>query len=314
MKLAAIDFGTNSLRLLIADVSDKGTQPFFIPNVNLANVTQLGNCVHSNKLINEESVNKCASFLKDYLSIIQENNVQHTFALATNVFRDSINAIEIKEHFEQILGFNIEIISGEREARLMFKGISVNKNFDEDKKYICIDIGGGSTEILLSQGTNILNFFSLPLGCLRTKNEFLINEPPTDKEISNMNNHINKLLTIVSSSQEQLDCVFAFGGTVTTLAKILSGKGIIDVMETENCVLYKEKIQDFININTKLTDSEIGTKYRIFIDRQRESVLRSGILILYRIMDYFSVPTLKVTNQSILYGILYEKFKELSNS
>jgi|GEM_PF-1337974 len=313
MRLAALDFGTNSLRLLIAEVYRNKSGIVIVPEVNLACVTQLGALLHNEKIITGKSFQDSATVLKKYISVIKEHNVKSSFALATSVFRDSKNALEIKREFEKILGFPIEIISGQEEAKLMFKGISVNRTFDDRKRYLCIDIGGGSTEILLSMGSSILNFTSFPIGCLRTRNEFLHHDPPKKQEIEAMYSHIDNLLRGKFASSENIENFFAFGGTVTTFAKIISGKGTVNIMETEDIVVTKENVSDFLNRSHDLNNAQIGDKYRIYIDTQRETVFRTGILILNKLMNCFSKKEITVTNQGILYGILCNKFEQLLN-
>ncbi len=303
MKIAAIDFGTNSLRLLIADLSRQNGRIELSPVVSCAVINQLGKNLHEEK--NIEPNKKTIDTIKEYKSLIKKHHVTKTFALATSVFRDSPNSIQAKSTIENELKMPINIISSEREAELMFKGICINRKIRPDKKYLCLDIGGGSCEFILSNGKTIDKSFSLPIGCLRSKNRFLKTDPPTSAEIRNLETHIDTIIPTIKDI-DQIDKLFAFGGTVTSLAKIAIAKQEIPITDTENYPLSKKEIETFLKLVSNIKDNQINHHITANLDPDRQSVIRSGSLIVLKILDCLSQSEATVTNQGILYGIISE--------
>lgn len=303
MRIAAIDFGTNSLRLLISDVLKQNGRVKLSPILSCVVINQLGQNLHQDK--NIEPNTKTIDTIKNYTSLIKQHQVTKTFALATSVFRDSKKAVQTKNLIEEKLKIPIEIISPEREAELMFRGICVNRKINPNKKYLCLDIGGGSCEFILSNGESIEKSFSLPIGCLRSKNQFLKTDPPTDNEIELLNKHIKTILPDIKEINN-IETFFAFGGTITSLAKIAVAKQKISIADTENYVLHKKEIETFLKLVSNIEDKEINNHIIADLDTDRQTVIRTGSIIVLKILDCLSQSKVTVTNQGILYGIISE--------
>ncbi len=303
MRIAAIDFGTNSLRLLISDVSKQNGNVSIAPVVSCAVINQLGKNLHQDK--NIEPNIKTIDTIKNYTSLIKQHQVTKTFALATSVFRDSKNAVQAKNRIEEKLKIPIDIISPKREAELMFKGICVNRKINPDKKYLSVDIGGGSCEFILSNGESIKKSFSLPIGCLRSKNQFLKTDPPTKNEIESLNEQVTTILPDIKEI-DNIETFFAFGGTITSLAKIAIAKQKISIADTENYPLHKKDIETFLKLVSNIEDKEINNHIIANLDTDRQTVIRTGSMIVLKILACLSQSEVTVTNQGILYGITSE--------
>jgi len=307
MRIAAVDFGTNSLRLLISDIFKKDNRVRLSPIVSCSVINQLGKNLHQDKNIKPDI--KTIETIKNYTSLIKKHQVTKTFALATSVFRDSKNAVQMKNLIEEKLDMPISIISPEREAELMFKGICVNRLIDPNKRYLCMDIGGGSCEFILSNGESIEKSFSLPMGCLRSKNQFLKSDPPTNNEIETLKKHIKSILPDIKDI-DNIGIFFAFGGTMTSLAKIAIAKREINIADTENYPLHKKEIETFLKLVSNVKDKEINDHIIANLEPDRQSVIRTGSIIVLKILDCLSQSKVTVTNQGILYGITNEYFSQ----
>ncbi|MEW6536035.1 MAG: hypothetical protein AB1454_10500 [Candidatus Auribacterota bacterium] len=312
-RFAAIDFGTNSVRLLIADIyhsQDKTVK--IVPVCTIAHVVQLGKRIHDTKLICPENITKCIAALENFSIQIQAYQPQKMFAVATSVFRDALNAPEVITTLEQYIHCPITVVSGAEEAELMYLGIMVNRGSLSSHTNVCIDIGGGSTEFIAAQGKHIMFNESYPLGCLRSKNVHIHNDPPLDLEINQLKENIE--LTISSLREKippAIHC-FCFGGTLTTLAMIIHST--VNVVETENKILSADTLLSFMESIRSLTDREIGIRFAQYMDKGRESVLRTGTYILLFIMQYLNIIEVTVTNQGILYGTLHKKFDSIQQT
>ena len=305
MNLAAIDFGSNSLRLLIARIESSNSGIRVKPLIRDARINQLGHSLHTDRIISKEAVEKSHRILEDYLAYIAEYNCAGLYAVATSVFRDSVNGKTVKKAFETHLKTPIFTLSGQEEAELFFNGILTNRIHNPEIHYGCFDIGGGSTEYIISHGTDIKNSVSLRLGCLRTKHVFFQHDPPTNREIIRFKQHVGETLKKQMPLSYTPDTFFGFGGTITTLARLITGKSVDDV---ENCPLSLKDIYTIFNSLSLITDSEIGQTFSRYIDTGRETVLRAGILIVIALMECLNSTEFTVTNQGILFGLLRQKY------
>lgn len=315
MKFAAIDFGTNSTRLLIAECSYKNDIPLLQPVVRRASITQLGSTLHGDKIISDDAVTKTEACLEQYLEVIRNHNVENILAAATSVFRDASNGMDVKRHFEDTFDIRIQLLSGEDEARLMYAGITANRNIPAGTPVLCIDIGGGSCEFVYADGGRIDYEISLPIGCLRTKNSCFTSDPPDISQIDQAKEHIcDKIPGALTEAARRASVFFAFGGTVTTLCLICNDLDTSRLDETEGAVLAKDQIDSFMRDVSDLTESQIGQRFARSLDKGRETVLRSGAVIFSTVMDLFGQQTATITNQGILYGLIKSRFQAIHSA
>jgi len=172
MKVATVDIGTNSMRLLIADY-DKN----IISNrEKYVQITKMGKDVDANKRISAESISRNTNALENFVNMAKEQNCEKIKVIGTSALRDSVNREEFINEAMKKTGIEVEIISGEMEANLGFLGV---KNLLDKKDYtLTIDIGGGSTEFILANNLGELIFSkSEDIGSVRMTEKFLKNGP-----------------------------------------------------------------------------------------------------------------------------------------
>ncbi|MDX9702819.1 MAG: hypothetical protein RBU23_07230 [Candidatus Auribacterota bacterium] len=314
MKIAAIDFGTNSTRLLIADCTDHNGMVSVKPVERKTSITQLGSTLHSSRLIEHESIEKTKQCLETYAGLISKHKVTAVYSVATSVFRDALNSIQVKTDFEHIIGSPITLLSGEEEARLMYAGITANRSIDKNAPVLCLDIGGGSCELVYAVGNKIYTEMSLPIGCLRTKKQFWKSEPPSMEDIDRFMNHIKNTIpdTLIDTAGNS-HLFFAFGGTVTSLGLICKKLDVNHIDKLEGAILHRSEIQIFLDDITTLTEQDIAGKYANYLDNGRETVIRSGSIIFAAIMDILGKPQAVITNQGILSGVIITQYNTLKN-
>ncbi len=314
MNIAAIDFGTNSTRLLIASCCDKDGSVYVNPIECQANITQLGSTLHSNRLIQPESIDAATHCLSTYKKLIARHNVSHVFAVATSVFRDAHNGMEVKDQLERVIDSPISLLSGEDEARLMYAGITANRKIDQNTPVLCLDIGGGSCEVVHAINDKITNAISMQIGCLRTKKQFFYSDPPSTDEITAFIKHIQKNVpgSLINLLNNQ-PLFFAFGGTVTTLGLICKQISTDRLTTLEGMTLSKADIQTFLNSISMFTEQEIAKRYGKFLDKGRETVIRSGSIIFSSLMTLFKQQEAIMTNQGILFGIIRTHYNTLKH-
>src|SRR5262249_11896008 len=178
-RVAAIDCGTNSVRLLVADVDTA------VPTdvVRRMEIVRLGRGVDKTGRLAPEAIEATRGALADYAAQIRDLGAIRTRMVATSATRDAANAGEFRSMVERTLGLTPEVVTGEEEAHLSFAGAVQGLPADLAAPYLVVDIGGGSTEFVL--GTAEPDFAtSVDIGCVRMTERHLVDDPPTSQEVA----------------------------------------------------------------------------------------------------------------------------------
>lgn len=213
---AAIDIGSNSCRLAIASVQQHELRTLHEDR----EVTRLGESVFEAGVISPDSMANTIKALKRFHKAVQTHVVDAVRVVATSATRDALNAEAFRTWVKSATGWELEIISGLEEGRLIHLGVMANEP-DAQGRCLLIDLGGGSCEITLSDGGRIQEIVSLPLGAVRLQQEFLRSDPPAKEDISRLKQFIDRELTRMERKlgKPQVDLVLATSGTAAALAE-----------------------------------------------------------------------------------------------
>jgi exopolyphosphatase/guanosine-5'-triphosphate,3'-diphosphate pyrophosphatase len=194
-RYGAIDIGSNSLRMLIAEVvMDRRKNQPSVANLHAdRTVTRLGESVFRSGSISEEAMDVVTTQLKRMASDYQKLGVSAVRAVATAAVRDASNRQEFLERASEAAGAPVEIISGQEEARLIHLGVQLRWPHPR-QRILVIDVGGGSAELILSEGGRLTAAFSKPLGALRLTEIFLRHDPPSEEELHQLDKFIEEKL------------------------------------------------------------------------------------------------------------------------
>ncbi|CCU77597.1 Exopolyphosphatase [Halanaerobium saccharolyticum subsp. saccharolyticum DSM 6643] len=297
MRAAAVDIGTNSCRLLIAE--KKTDESFNILSRKLE-ITRLGEGVDQNKILKKRAVNRVFKVLKKYKAIIDEFQVDRVRIVGTSALRDVENSYLLTEKIKD-LGLKLEIISGEKEAKLNYLGAVSNL----EDNFLLVDIGGGSTEFIWSNSSEI-NFKSLDVGCVRMTEKFIAdpNEKISLAEINEIQSYVDNSL----SKELELDKKFkvkGVGGTITTLAAVKLALEVYDSSKIEDLKL---KYSELEKIRDRLKDLKLKERKKVKgLQPKRADIIVSGLIILMTIMKYINSQELYVSDHDLLYGLLKEE-------
>jgi len=297
LRAAAVDIGTNSCRLLIAE--KKTDESFDILNRKLE-ITRLGEGVDQNKILKKRAVNRVFKVLKKYKAIIDEFQVDRVRIVGTSALRDVENSYLLTEKIKD-LGLKLEIISGEKEAKLNYLGAVSNL----EDNFLLVDIGGGSTEFIWSNSSEI-NFKSLDVGCVRMTEKFIAdpNEKISLAEINEIQSYVDNSL----SKELELDKKFkvkGVGGTITTLAAVKLALEVYDSSKIEDLKL---KYSELEKIRDRLKDLKLKERKKVKgLQPKRADIIVSGLIILMTIMKYINSQELYVSDHDLLYGLLKEE-------
>lgn len=292
-RIASIDVGTNTILMLIADVEE---------NCNLKiigdyhSIARLGEYLDQSGIISPDAEQRAIEILKYYRSEFEHYNVDKVFAVATSAMRKAKNSTLVKLTLEQALGNQIVIIDGETEAVISFLG-----SIEDDSPSAVIDIGGGSSEVIIGEKGKIEFKASLNIGAVSITEKFFNENPPKKNKVDEASNVIKS--TFQSINPKLLSGkVYAVAGTPTTLAMCALGLQEYDRNLIHNYFLELKTIQKLREIFSLLTVDEIIERY--YIPPMRADVILAGTLILESFCDYFGLKGVIVSDKGLRYGVI----------
>jgi len=217
-RIAVVDFGTNSTRLLVADVVDGAVEEL----ERRTDVTRLGQGVDRSGRLTDEAMERVFDTVAGYRDVIDGlGGVSRAIGVATSAVRDSENGDDFRGALHDRYGIDVKVIAGEEEARLTFLGATAHRSPGES--VLVIDIGGGSTEYVVGTPAAAPSFrVSTKLGSVRQTERHLKSDPPSDEQLSDLEAEANEILDaeVPAQVREQVTAGSAVAGTATSLAAI----------------------------------------------------------------------------------------------
>ncbi len=310
--LAAIDVGTNTFRLLIAEVSHPGSHGNYSFNEIISEriITRLGDGVQERGFLNESAINTSIKALKKFSTLISDNNVCMISAIATSALREAKNSAIFLERVKAETGIEIKIISGKKEAEITASGMLIDVPIPESA--LMIDIGGGSTELIPIINNKLLSSVSLDLGVVYLANKYMREDPPLSSDLSSMDKEISRTIEpMINSFREFITSdttLIGTAGTVTTLSAVSQNLKCFDHNMIHNSKLSINKVAAIYS-DISVISSKKRSGY-IPYESERLDIIVPGTLILLKLMEAFKFNTLNVSNYGLREGILIELFKE----
>lgn len=294
MRIASIDIGTNTILMLI--VESIGNSEFHILNQQFS-TPRLGEGVDKNGIISQNAINRALEVLINYKKICNDYKVDVIKAVGTSALRDAKNSSEVLKIFKSILNYDVEVISGENEAYLSFIG-SVNST----KRSLLIDIGGGSTELIIGENNQIQNRISLQIGAVRITEKFFKNiYPINDNFYNDAINYIKEQLNNFKIDSK-IEFIYSVAGTPCSIATALKGIPDYEVDKVDGEKIYIEDIQNILNKFKLMNPYEISEKY--LINPKRADIIAAGTLILYLILQQYNLNYTIVSSKGLRFGII----------
>lgn len=288
MRKAAIDIGTNSCRLLVADV-DQGRYEVIRREINS---TRLGQGVDARRLLAPEAISRTISCLHEFKRMIKEDGVEWYRAVATSAVREAANQDEFIEMALRECGMKVDIIAGAEEADLSYRG--VNCGLSRSDYPLVVDLGGGSCEFILSTEETNLSM-SLPLGAVRAT------------EAGYKTGDIVKILSPLLPYREKLkdhQLVFV-GGTATTLVAVRLALPEYDTRMIHGQILSLNEVRDVYEL---LSSLPLKVRQRLpGLQPERADIIPAGALIVLEIMMFLGQVQIMVSESDILDGIIMER-------
>ncbi len=308
-RVAAIDCGTNSIRLLIADVTKRDDGTAWLRDVHREmQIVRLGQGVDATGRLHPDAIERTKQALIDYARTMQRKGVERARMVATSATRDASNRDEFFGMTEAILGAPAEVITGDEEARLSYLGAVADLDPDEGP-FLVTDLGGGSTEFVLGTGAEVEAARSMDIGCVRLTERFIHSDPPSPSEIAEAEAfaraQIKEAFEIVPV--EKTKTWIGVAGTVTTLSALVQGLEVYnsDVIHLSRITLDNvREITDRILSMTHDERASLGPMHPGRVD-----VICGGAIVLRAIAEELEnragIRTLVCSEHDILDGIAF---------
>ena len=294
-RVAAIDCGTNSVRLL---VSDGGR----ITVERLMRITRLGEGVDATGRLADAAIERTVAVLREYREVIDRLGAQRVRMTATSAARDAANRDEFFAAATEAIGVTPELLSCEEEGRLSFLGATADLDVADGPFLVC-DIGGGSTEFVWGT-TEAEISVSTDMGCVRMTEAWLHSDPPDPLELSQalsvISLHIDDVLREMPMAPDAATFV-GLAGTVSTAAAVELGLATYDRDRIHHFALSREAIEDVFR--TLATESVEDRKDNPGLEPQRADVIVGGMCVLVSIMRRFGFDSCLVSESDILDGL-----------
>jgi exopolyphosphatase/guanosine-5'-triphosphate,3'-diphosphate pyrophosphatase len=297
-RVAVIDIGSNSTRLLIADVNDGRVSDELDRR---SNVTRLGAGVDSDGRLHEDAMKRVFATLEEFRETIDRAQAQRALAVLTSAVRDAANGDEFAGAVRDRYGLQPHVLSGDDEARLTFLGATSERDPHDQTPTLVIDIGGGSTELVLGAGREASFHVSTQAGVVRQSERHLHSDPPTREELGNLVEDVRAIIAHgVPPERRSAQLAIAVAGTATQLAAISQELEPYDPEKVHGFVLTADECR---RLGDRLAAMTLARRREVRgLDPARAPTIVAGALILGEVVGLFELGQVEVSEHDILRG------------
>jgi exopolyphosphatase/guanosine-5'-triphosphate,3'-diphosphate pyrophosphatase len=296
MRVAVVDIGTNSTRMLVGDVGGGTVEEV----ERQTTVTNLGRGVDHTNCLSADAIEDVCNVVADYRARYQELCAERVMAIATSAVRDADNGeafvAELRERFD----LHSTLLTGEEEAHLTYLGATANRTGDENT--LVLDIGGGSTELIVGSGKQVGFNASLQAGTVRHSERHLISDPPDPHQLEDLADDVRNLIeeAIAGSAGAQATNAIAVAGTPTSLAAVDQELDPYDPARVHGYVLGMRPVQRMLS---RLASMPLADRLRVpGLHPGRAPTIVAGTVILVQAMRAFGLDRVEVSERDILHG------------
>jgi exopolyphosphatase/guanosine-5'-triphosphate,3'-diphosphate pyrophosphatase len=289
VRVAAVDLGTNSTRLLVADVRDQTVEEV----ARRLTITRLGEDVDGGHRLVPSAMARVRDCLGRYRRELEQLGAERTLAIGTSALRDAENGEAFLTEISASYGLTTRLLSGADEAELTLRGVSSDRTLSGST--LVVDIGGGSTELVLGRPGSVSYSTSLQLGCVRLTERFLASDPPAGDELEACRTYVRKHLP-------ELEATDAIGvaGTVTTIAALDLALAEYDPARVHRHRMSRASVERELDRLAALTVAE--RELIPGIEPGRAPVIVAGAVILHELMTVYGLDEIEASERDILDG------------
>ncbi len=300
-RIAVIDLGTNTFHLLIAEVDGEDIHTIYAEKAPV----RIGKGGINQGFIADDACERALHTMADFKKTTEEFKIERVFATATSAFRNARNGIQLAEKIKETTGIEIIIISGEREAELIYYGVTKALDLGNEQSLI-VDIGGGSVEFVLANRAEVLWKHSFEIGGQRLMELFQQNDPISPEEISNLRHYLSEKLQPLREILHKFPTTTLIGsaGSFETISDIdLRKKGFDFSIETKK--EYTLALSDFHEIYQDLIHKDKTLRMQIpgMIELRVDMIVVAAVLIHF-LLNEFKMETLRISTYALKEGVM----------
>jgi len=304
MRLAAIDVGTNTIRLLIGEMDARGAYRTIL---GTQEITRLGQGLLPDRILQPEPMRRSLEVLARFRQLCADHGVAALGAVGTSAIREATNRDQFLSRARRDADIDIALISGEEEARLTLLGIRAALD-PPPVSMLMLDIGGGSTEVLLADGPRILGLVSTGLGAVKLTETYLTDDPPTPAQRDAARRAADERLARVRQGElpnwAEPPVFVGTAGTITTLAAIDLRLDVYDASRVNGHCLTRDRVADLL---TELAGMPLSHRCRVRgLEPARADIIVAGTLICLSALRVFGFSALTVSDGGLREGILWD--------
>jgi exopolyphosphatase/guanosine-5'-triphosphate,3'-diphosphate pyrophosphatase len=288
-RVAAVDLGTNSTRLLVADVENGD----ILEVERYSTVTGLGRGVDGAGELQPAAVGRVRDCLSGYRETIERLGAERTLAFATSAVRDAANGDAFLTELTRDFGFESRLLAGREEAALMFRGVASGATIDEGT--LLVDIGGGSTELVLGGSSGVRFSTSLQAGSVRMTERHLHSDPPIEAELEACAGDVRDLLPTLEASR-----AIGVAATVKTAVALFLGLSTYDRARIHGRRITTAGLDDVYERLASL--SVAGRRGVPALEPERAPVIVGGLVVLREVLGAYSLDGIEASDRDILHG------------
>ena len=293
-RVGVVDLGTNSTRLLVADVEGGCVREV----ERRLRITRLGESVDEGRHLIPAAIARVRGVLAEYRSRIEALGGERALAIATSAFRDARNGEAFLAEIERDFGFRTRLFSGDEEALTMFRGVATGREIAEGT--LLVDVGGGSTELVLGGSGGVEFHSSLDLGCVRLTERFLASDPALPEELDACAAAVRAALGERVPETMRPGTAIGVAGTVTTLATLDLGLDEEEPDVVDGHVLTTGWVAEELGRLARATVAEL--RARPGIHPERAPVIVAGVVVVLETLRRFGLDALEVSERDVMHG------------
>ena len=309
-RYAGIDLGTNSIRLLVAEVRNSGS---IHPLLRLGESCRLGEGMEASGRISETAAERTTHSLRTFVEKARTFHPAGIAVAATHALRSASNGEEVTQRLSEAAGLPVEILSGEDEARLVYRAVAAALPAERKAEpLLVIDVGGGSVEFVRAEADEVAGWCSLDLGCVRLTERFIASDPANDEEYAALGEHVRGELESHRSLFEGLAAGAGVGGTLTALAALNLGLARYEASRVEGHYLAREAIGRWAKRLRSLSNWERSGLPAV--GSGRADIIVAGCGVLETVLDISPIPGFTVSTQGLRYALVHRMAAKAASS
>ncbi len=303
MKFASVDIGSNTIRLLVAEIKNGVLVPVYYGN----RITRLARGLRETGKLDVSAVAETIAVLKEFHSRVRENAVSETVVAGTEAIRSASNSGAFLEEVRRGTSFEVKVLPGGEEARLTALGVV--SSFDKKDAALVLDIGGGSTEMMMVRDSRLVHWLTLPVGVVKLTEEHVFSDPPAIRELESLSEAADTAAETFSGEFRHLlgehAIIIGTAGTPTTAAAIDLGLKQYDHERVHGHIMSLGTLESMLS---RLSSMPMETRAAVDgLEPGRADLIIAGIILTIRIMKSLGFHEMTVSDHGLLEGLLLDK-------